>query len=276
MNFKGNRLADKALMFYVRNVPNHPFKLRFVNTINDFFFNHAVQLKTGSNARFNLSTREQTGHDIMVQGTYEPLTVGLAKSIMQDGGVFFDVGANIGLFSIQLSMIENVVVYAVEPSAGIFSKLLKNIRLSHAENIHPINIGLSYQDGFAYMFNKHPGNLGTTKVVEKIEQDSHLIRLCTLAELLTYLKITEIKLMKIDVEGYELNVLKGLFEDRNTIYPENLILEFNELIEETGHNQRESFEYILGLGYAPFNVLEQPWQFGESLPESNLLFKYKG
>jgi len=276
MKFTGYRLADKALLFYVRNVPNHPFKLRFVNTINDFFFNDAIQLKTDRDARFRLSSREQTGHDIIVQGAYEPVTVGLAKTIMQDGGVFFDVGANIGLFSIQLSMIENVVVYAVEPSAGIFSKLLKNIRLSHAENIHPINIGLSYQDGFAYMFNKHPGNLGTTKVVEKIEQDSHLIRLCTLAELLTYLKITEIKLMKIDVEGYELNVLKGLFEDRNTIYPENLILEFNELIEETGHNQRESFEYILGLGYAPFNVLEQPWQFGESLPESNLLFKYKG
>jgi len=240
MKFTGYRLADKALLFYVRNVPNHPFKLRFVNTINDFFFNDAIQLKTDRNARFRLSSREQTGHDIIVQGAYEPVTVGLAKTIMQDGGVFFDVGANIGLFSIQLSMIENVVVYAVEPSAGIFSKLLKNIRLSHAENIHPINIGLSYQDGFAYMFNKHPGNLGTTKVVEKIEQDSHLIRLCTLAELLTYLKITEIKLMKIDVEGYELNVLKGLFEDRNTIYPENLILEFNELIEETGHNQRES------------------------------------
>ena len=276
MNFKGNRIADKVLMFYVRNVPNHPFKLRFINTINDFFFNDAVQLKTGSNARFNLSTREQTGHDIMVQGTYEPLTVGLAKSIMQDGGVFFDVGANIGLFSIQLSNIENVVVYAVEPSAGIFSKLLKNIRLSEVENIHPINIGLSYQDGFAYMFNKHPGNLGTTKVVEKMEGNAYLIRLCTLSELLAYLKIPDIRLMKIDVEGYELNVLKGLFDGTNTIYPENLIMEFNELIEETGHNQRESFEYILNLGYTPFNVLGQPYQFGDGMPESNLLFKYKG
>jgi len=113
-------------------------------------------------------------------------------------------------------------------------------------------------------------------VVEKMEGNAHLIRLCTLSELLAYLKIPDIRLMKIDVEGYELNVLKGLFDGTNTIYPENLIMEFNELIEETGHNQRESFEYILNLGYTPFNVLGQPYQFGDGMPESNLLFKYKG
>ena len=81
--------------------------------------------------------------------------------------------------------------------------------------------------------------------------------------------------MKIDVEGYELNVLKGLFKGDDQIYPENLIMEFNELIEETGHNQREGFEYMLALGYKPFNILGEPYQFGEPLPESNLWFKYK-
>jgi hypothetical protein len=60
MNFKGKRLADRLLLFYIRKVPDHPVKRRLVNKINDAWFKDGVQLEKNQ-ACFHLSTREQTG-----------------------------------------------------------------------------------------------------------------------------------------------------------------------------------------------------------------------
>jgi FkbM family methyltransferase len=275
MNFKGKRLADRLLLFYIRKVPDHPVKRRLVNKINDAWFKDGVQLEKNQ-ACFHLSTREQTGLGLMIEDEYEPLTMKLAETILSGGGVLFDIGANMGLWSIQLSKIKNVAVYSIEPSFEIFALLQKNMHSSGAKNITPINLALSNADGFGYMFNQHPKNLGTMKVVNDRQDGAYLVRLCTLADLLGYLNIQRIRLMKIDVEGFELNVLKGLFAGDNAVRPENLIMEFNELIERTGYTQQESFDYIISQGYKPFNMLGQVYIFGEDMPESNLLFKYTG
>jgi FkbM family methyltransferase len=275
MNFSGSRLIDKWFLAYIRKVPNHPFKVRIVNYINDIFFNNSVKIKFENDVTFPFSSREQMGRGIMVTGEYEPLTIKMCKETLSSGGVLVDIGANIGLFSIYLSRIKGVTVYSIEPSVQNFHKFLFNLEQNKAENIIPINVGLSYEDSFGYMVNQSPINSGTFKVVEdKSETDTYLIRLCTLAELVKYLNITAIKLIKIDVEGYEMNIFKGFFTKNNSIMPENIVMEFGDQIERTGHNLLDSFNFFIDMGYQPFDVAGKPYTFGDDLPEGNLWLKY--
>ena len=276
MIFSGSRTIDKLFLAYIRKTPNHPFKVRITNYINDIFFNNAVKVKYENGVTFPFSSREQMGRGIMVTGEYEPLTIKMCKDTLSDGGVLVDIGANIGLFSIYLSKLSGVTVYSIEPSVQNFRKFLYNLKKNNASGVVPINVGLSYEDSFGYMVNQSPINSGTFKVVEdKSETDTYLIRLCTLADLVKYLKITEIKLIKIDVEGYEMNIFKGFFNEHNSVMPENIVMEFGDQIERTGHNLLESFNYFLDMGYHPFDVSGKPYTFGDDLPEGNLWLKYQ-
>ncbi len=273
MAYSGSRTKDKLLLFYVRKVPDHPFKIRIVNFINDFFFNNEIRVRGPGNKLLQVSTREYMSNEIVFTGNYEPLTLKLCESLLGNGGVFLDIGANMGLYSIHLSTIENLHIYAIEPSFSNFQKLLSNIYLNHRKNITPINIGLSDKDSFGFLTNSSPGNSGTVQVVNKSNDDtSYLIRLCPLSEIINFFNIQSIDLIKIDVEGFEMNVFKGFFK-QNTIKPKNIIMEFSDLMERTGYTMEQCYNYIIDLGYEPNNVLGNKFNLGDDYPEANLWFR---
>ncbi|MDB5089785.1 MAG: uncharacterized protein JWR09_3779 [Mucilaginibacter sp.] len=274
MRFQGNRSIDKLLLFYSRKIPDHPFKIRFVNLLNRLVFKKSIQLNSSSGATFFLSTDEYTGHELVYSGYYEPLTTALCDKLVSGGGNIIDVGASIGLFSIHLSKINGTMIYAVEPSVQNFASLLKNLALNQSKNVLPLNVALSDHDSFGYLENMHPQNSGTIKVVNSFDgNQAYLIRLTTLSELIQYLELKEIALLKIDVEGFEMNVFKGHFDNENAILPNNIIMEFNSMIDRTKYTTRECLDYILSLGYSAFNVYGAPYIFNDPLPESNLWLK---
>ncbi|HTD40651.1 MAG TPA: FkbM family methyltransferase [Mucilaginibacter sp.] len=276
MNYQGSRLRDKIFLFYIRNTFHHPFKIRIINWLNDVFFNNLIRIKrSNGGGQYDLSTREYIGHEIIFSGSYEPLTLNICENLLKQGGVFIDIGANVGLFSIQLSKLTNVIVYSVEPSFLNFQKLLSNISLNKVSNIHPINIGLSDRDSFGYLINNSPANSGTFRVVDTVnDNSSYLIRLCTLSELVKYFGLSEIDLIKIDVEGFEMNVFKGYF-NHNLPSPKNIIMEFSGLLEQTGYTVKECYDYFTDLGYEHFTIAGDKYNLGDILPESNLWLRRK-
>ena len=114
-----------------------------------------------------------------------------------------DIGANIGNHSIYLAtFIESVEVLAIEPHPKNYSVLVKNIKNNKLENkIKPYNLAIGDKAGRCSIQDGPLGNLASSKVVEGEE-----IEVKTLDELLNNKYIS---LIKIDVEGYEVNVLRG-------------------------------------------------------------------
>ncbi len=273
MKFKGVRRSDRIVLYYIRKFPNHPFKIRIINWINDLVFNNVIKVKSRNEDVFAVSTREQIGHEIILSGCYEPLTLLKCEDLLRNGGVFIDIGANMGLHSIYLSKLKNISIYAVEPSIHNFQKLLFNIKLNGAKNINPVNIALSDKDSFGFLTNDSPVNSGTFKVVNNCnDTDSYLIRLCTLSELLNYFKISEVELLKIDIEGFEMNVFKGLFE-HCSIMPKNIIMELSDLMERTGYTIDDCYDYLKNLGYDAYSITGDKYNLGDPLPEANLWLK---
>jgi FkbM family methyltransferase len=150
-----------------------------------------------------------------------------------------DVGSNIGVWSIVYSTFMKGNIYAFEPQGEIFNCLVKNIRLNQSINIIPYNFALSdkktnYLMNASYEKNDNFGAF-------RISSDGSL---SIQSEIGDSLNLSNIGFIKMDVEGHELQALKGLC---NTICASKPILLIE--IHMTQENCNDTFQYIVKLGY---------------------------
>jgi FkbM family methyltransferase len=151
------------------------------------------------------------------------------------GGVVIDVGANIGNYSkLVLDINKSVTVYAFEPHPKTFAKLSDAIKRN---NFHPINAAVSNAEGFLSLYD-HEAKEGSShaslykEVIENIHHSKaveHKVRVCCLGEFAKSKNIQKIDLLKIDTEGNELNVLRGMSEFIQSAKIEAIHFEFNEM-----------------------------------------------
>ncbi len=129
--------------------------------------------------------------------------------------VLFDVGANIGRYSITLAEVfgTNASVHSFEPSPNTFLKLQTNT--TSIPNIKAHNFALSNTTGEAILYttekNSEVASLinleqTTTKYGDRVTET---IQMKTADDFCNEHRIEQIDFMKIDVEGFELNVLAG-------------------------------------------------------------------
>ena len=122
-----------------------------------------------------------------------------------------DIGANIGSHTIVMSRFAKTV-HAFEPQKKIYKILNDNVRDNHCLNVKSYNLGLSNRKGITYLekLENKPSNLGAVSIVNGSEKKGEMINTITLDDL----KLENVSLIKIDVEGHEYEVLQGA---RNTI-----------------------------------------------------------
>ena len=196
------------------------------------------------------------------------------QSLMANGSVLIDAGANIGLYSIIGSKLagKNGRVYSFEPSKGTFKLFLKNIELNSATNITAINKGLGDIIGESLVLKHNSENDDAENFISRSEtktdqqiavvSSSELITIDTLDNFQQVNKIDKVDFLKIDVEGYEYYVLKGA-ENLLKNNPDIIILFecADHLAKRAGSNQREVFNLLGTLGFeiAQWDEKEKKW-----------------
>lgn len=138
--------------------------------------------------------------------------------------IFYDVGANIGLYSLFADEYAKDV-YAIEPHPTNASRLLDNSQLNQSD-IHVVLCAVSDQNGYSGLDGSRDGTEVDGKVALSDEAHSVLVRSETGDSLLSHLPPPDI--VKIDVEGAELAVLKGLSETFATTPPRVVYCEVHE------------------------------------------------
>lgn len=131
----------------------------------------------------------------------------LVESCMAEGRDYLDVGANIGVTSIAASKIfPDCRVYAFEPSPSSFALLERNVALNGCSNIRPKPLALGAKEGLD-RFEESP-NSAQRHLGGACSETSPVVRVTTLDEFARTEALNP-GFIKIDTEGFELEVLEG-------------------------------------------------------------------
>lgn len=176
----------------------------------------------------------------------------LLKPFIPLHGVVFDIGAFIGDHTIFYSNAvgEKGKVYAFEPSKEAFECLDYN--LNYKPNTFVYNMALGNTKGFVST-NEVEDNAGMNFITESEKG----VILDTLDNFVENNNITQIDFIKIDVEGYELEVLKGAEKSINKFKP-TLLIELNDLtLYRAGISRKDIFDFLDKNGYIYRNIYKE-------------------
>lgn len=224
-------------------------KRKFVSSIRDLsFFGSAkiarflskilisspkgiTTIETIYNFKMKIDPIEDNGIEraIYYFGTYEKGTLDVIGKMLTLGDTFVDIGANIGLMSLYASYAvgDSGKVISFEPNPKTHEMLKDNINLNNRQNIKPESFAISSETKDSKIYDRWDVNRGGASLIKHSESDqSYDIKEIVFSDYFS--QTDEIKLIKIDVEGYELEVLKGakkfITESQN---PPMMVVEFS-------------------------------------------------
>lgn len=144
-------------------------------------------------------------HDPLIETNLQENVREIEELMQFARGAVLDVGANVGSHSINFAKVADVV-YAFEPQPRTYYNLCANLLLNLVFNVIPFNMALGSYDGETRVANLDPTKPNTPMGVQ-VGNGQQPVRMATIDSL----NISPVHFIKIDVEGHELEVLKGAY-----------------------------------------------------------------
>jgi FkbM family methyltransferase len=195
--------------------------------------------------------------DLYYLGEYESGTVKVLEACLRTGDTFIDVGANIGFISmVAANLIADGRLLAFEPHPQTFEMLKINLaNLATSTNVQLFNLALGSYSGEGVLFDHLEISRGSASMLSPSdsEQPGIPVRVETLDNLIERERIDNVRMLKVDVEGYELDVLKGACKLLSSHRAPILCLEYSRSLSAT---QGDAYDYILDVnpGYYVFKL----------------------
>ena len=145
-------------------------------------------------------------------GTYEELESKIMEEKIEMGNIVVDVGANIGLHTLNMARIVGNTgqVFAFEPDPSNFEILKKNVKINNYKNIILEQKAVGDKHGRTTLYQSdHPGKHRIFPQTEQAKSEIQ-VELTNLDNYFDSDMIDKINFIKIDVEGLEFSVLKGM------------------------------------------------------------------
>jgi len=181
--------------------------------------------------------------DLMEATTdYERKVTEYIMSSLQEDGVFIDVGAHIGVHSFRIArLFPKVKVVSIEPNPMAFEALILGIKVNDLHNVNALNLALSDIDGEVTLHVKLI-NAASSIIESQSSFKSIKVNAIRLDTLIETLKLNRVDVIKVDVEGAELEVLRGAINTLKNYKP--------KIIAEVRKRNMELFlSTISTLGY---------------------------
>lgn len=206
--------ARQLLRHYLRHAPAPLVPPRVLARTHRFYLgSQQFVARTRFGGLIAGDTTDMIQRLIFLYGVWEPgLTYWLSRTL-RPGDVFVDVGANIGYFSLLASSLvgDTGRVVAVEASPSIFEQLRANVSLNDATNVRTLHRAASNTTSISRAFRAPDRNLGASSLFPAEGfTDEGEVQAAPLHELLRKDEVLRARVIKIDVEGAEVEVIAGL------------------------------------------------------------------
>jgi FkbM family methyltransferase len=211
-----------------------------------------------SGLRWKLDLREGIDFSIFIRGSFEPAMVSVYRSMIPSGAIVIDIGANVGAHTLPLAarVGEAGRVVAVEPTRYAFDRLEEHILLNPtlAARIIPLQAMLmgSREAVLAEKIESswpldtpsdaHPEHAGVAKATTGAV-------VSTLDDVVLDLDLKSVDFVKLDVDGYEVEVLRGARETLRRFLPLIFFEHAPYGVAEKGYDPDEIAEILTGAGY---------------------------
>ena len=250
---------------------NNISNLRFRKLISlPYLFYRFIRRRTGipnykidtiNGIKYRLDLNELIDYSIFMHGYFEESTHNAIKTLCNKDMHVIDIGANIGAHTFNLAQIvgKKGSVIAFEPMEWAFQKLKKNFDLNNFNNITLENIGLSDEtiDKEEHFRSSWPVDKKTfsrlfTEQTKEIDSANLKIK-----KKLQFYKLDDylskhhknVDFIKLDVDGYELKILKGAEDTLKNNSP-ILIMELcPECLLRCGDSVEDLVIYLKKMGY---------------------------
>lgn len=256
------RAIFRLYMLYKTYFPINRGKSFLARKLSQFFGSFVVKTKDNIALNILIDSSMDLSYFDVVNESHDRVKEEIQK--LKSGDTFVDIGANIGyfVFNAAKQVGQSGRVFAFEPSIREFSRLSRMISANQVNNVIPINLAASDSSGIANLVvsRTHTGLNNLSDV--KTDNDDFQPTLAHRADTLLPDDLN-IDLMKIDVEGLEFKVLKGLEKLLANRRIKKIVIEITDaFLQKCGSSKAELYAYLAQFDLHP-KYNETVWQFDE-------------
>jgi len=213
---------------------------------------------TGEDIAIYTSADSYIEWSILTTGTYENEINKLIRISLKAGETALDIGGNIGLQSLRMSQCvgNEGKVIAVEPLGYLQEKFRRNMALNKAENITLLPYALSDEEGeVEFTIDSSSWNQGTFSLNKNAPGAEKQVVLIKIPDSVPEVSSLEaVHLIKIDVEGFEFQVLRGLKQTIEKHKP-RIIFEYDKgYWDNTGQAIAGCFLFLQQMNYTLYQI----------------------
>jgi FkbM family methyltransferase len=214
-------------------------------------------------AAFICDLRDSIAREVCFTGRYEPQETQIAQRLLQRGMTVVDVGANWGYFTLACAHIVGPQgrVIALEPHPVLTATLAANVRANALAHVEPLAVAAGARTGSRGFvgFDEHGGNSGLSRAASASERADFQCAIAGLDELLDARGWSRVDLVKIDIEGGEVDAIAGMALGLARHRYRYVVLECHpELIARSGSTLERCLEPFEGSGYQGWRIDHSP------------------
>jgi FkbM family methyltransferase len=219
--------------------------------------------ETTFGARFAVDTQDLIQRYMYLFGVWEPRMTQWLQRRLRPGDTFVDVGANIGYFSVLAAQLVGPTgrVVAVEASRPFMDRVELNARLNGITNIRPAHVAVSDKQQTLTFILASSHNMGANSIVpwDGPTESVFDIEAYPLPEVLESDEIAKARVIKIDVEGAEGSVVRGMAPMLNKLRPDaEVTVEVTpERMAQLGDSVEELLETMTSRGFHVYRLANE-------------------
>jgi FkbM family methyltransferase len=205
--------------------------------------------------RMRLDLADWVDQHIYATGEYEPDVVAVATAALRPGLTAVDIGANVGFFSLLFASLvgPSGKVIALEPQPRAYGRLVENLALNQRLKADVRRVAASDTVGQLYFYCGPAEHSGIASL-RPLGGSPERITVPTATGDSLFRECEQIDLIKVDVEGAETLVLRGLSSAIDRCRPDLIIEVSNRYLQEMGSSGRELCGLLCHRGYKMFQI----------------------